>query len=84
MKAKLYDKIQILTDIPGDFSDRIILKDTVGTVVECYENPEGYAVDLAIPNSRLVGGFEYENVVLTPQQFIVVSHERETVKVSTQ
>jgi hypothetical protein len=84
MKAKLYDKIKILMDVPGDFSDRIILKDTVGTIVECYENPEGYAIDLAIPNSRLVGGFEYENVVLTPQQFIVLSREREIVTVSNQ
>lgn len=84
MKAKLYDKIKILMDVPGDFSARIILKDTVGTIVECYENPEGYAIEFAIPNSRLVGGFEYENVVLNPQKFIVLSREREIITVSNQ
>lgn len=29
MKAKLYDQIKILMDVPADFSDRIVLKDTV-------------------------------------------------------
>ena len=74
MKAKLYDKIQTLIDVPADFDARIIPKNTEGTIVECYEEPEGYAVDLAIPNSDLVGGFEYENVVLTPEQFRVISY----------
>lgn len=45
---------------------------TVGTVVECYENPEGYAVDLATPDTGLVGGFSYNNVILYPEQFEVV------------
>lgn len=74
MKAKLYDRIQTLIDVPADFDDTVIPKDTQGTIVECYQNPEGYAIDLAIPNSHLVGEFTYENVVLTPEQFIVVSY----------
>ncbi|MDF0555332.1 hypothetical protein [Kamptonema sp. UHCC 0994] len=71
MKAQLYDTIQTLVDINADFDHRyrIILKGTEGTIVECYENPELYAVDLAIPNDKLVGGFEYENVILNPTQF---------------
>jgi hypothetical protein len=71
MKAQLYDTIQTLVDINADFDrrDRIIPKGTEGSIVECYENPELYAVDLAIPNDKLVGGFEYENVILNPTQF---------------
>ena len=69
MKANLYDAIITLSDVSTDFGKRIIPKGTQGTIVECYENPEGYAVDLAIPDDRLVGGFDYENVILTPEQF---------------
>ena len=71
MKAKLYDT---LIDVPADFDDTVIPKATQGTIVECYQNPEGYAIDLAIPNSHLVREFTYENVVLTPEQFTVVSY----------
>lgn len=75
MKAKLYDIIQTLVNINADFDhrDRIIPKGTEGSIVECYENPELYAVDLAIPNDKLVGGFEYENVILNPTQFTTVA-----------
>lgn len=75
MKAKVFDTIKISLDVRADFDrqDLVIPKGTEGTVVECYENPEGYAVDLAIPNENLVGGFEYENVILTPDQFQVVA-----------
>ncbi len=75
MKAKLYDTIQTLVDVNADFDhrDRIIPKGTEGSIVECYENPELYAVDLAIPNDKLVGGFEYENVILNPTQFTTVA-----------
>jgi hypothetical protein len=77
MKPKLYDAISILLDISADFDhqNRIIPKDTEGTIVECYENPDMYAIDLAIPNERLIGGFEYENVILSPEQFVVVDRE---------
>ena len=81
MKVSLYDQIKTLMDVPADFSthetsdnnNRVIPKGTLGTVVECYENPEGYAVDIAIPDERLVGGFFYTNVILTLDQFEVVS-----------
>ena len=64
--------IKTLKAVQAEFRDRIIPAGTEGTVVECYDNPEGYAVDLAIPDSRQVGGFMYENVILTPEQFDVI------------
>ncbi len=81
MKVSLYDQIKTLVDVQADFSthktfdkdNRVIPKGTRGTIVECYENPEGYAVDIAIPDERLVGGFFYENVILSPDQFEVAS-----------
>ena len=73
MKAKEYNLIRTLVDVQSDFRDRILPAGTVGTVVECYDNPtEGYAVDLAIPDTSLVGGFDYENVILFPEQFEVM------------
>ena len=50
MKANLYDAIVTLFDFSTDFGKQIIPKGTQVTIVECYENPEEYAVDLAIPN----------------------------------
>ncbi len=81
MKVSVYDQIETLVDVQADFStyetsdndNRVIPKGTLGTVVECYENPEGYAVDIAIPDERLVGGFFYTNVILSPDKFEVVS-----------
>lgn len=71
-KASVRDIVELVADVPSDFSDGMIAKGTRGTVVERYEQPkEGYSVDLAIPDETLVGGFRYENVVLLPEQFIV-------------
>ncbi len=72
MTAKIYNQIKTLVDIPIDFGDRIIPTGTVGTIVECYEHPEGYAVDLAIPNHQLIGSYEYDNVILQADQFSVI------------
>lgn len=82
MKAQIYDRIRTLTDISADFSDRVIPKGTLGTIVEYYEKPEGYAVDLAIPDSTLVGDLRYENVVLNPDQFVVVNHPLQKLSTS--
>lgn len=71
MKAKLYDQIKTLVDIQDDFSSQLIPQNTLGTVVECYKNPEGYAVDVAVPNSNLVGDFEYFNIIVSPEQFVL-------------
>ncbi len=81
MKVSLYDQIKTLVDVQADFSTHetfdkdscVIPKGALGTVVECYENPEGYAVDIAIPDEGLVGGFFYTNVILSPDQFKVIS-----------
>ncbi|GAP97376.1 hypothetical protein [Leptolyngbya sp. NIES-2104] len=73
MKVKLYDQIQTLVDVSSDFNDRPIPSGTIGTIVECYTHPEeGYAVDLRIANPALIGEATYENVILQPEQFIVI------------
>lgn len=71
-KPLLNDAVELLVDVSSDFSTDTIPKGTRGTVVECYEQPtEGYSIDVAIPDSSLVGGFRHENVVLLPHQFFV-------------
>ncbi|MBW4514945.1 MAG: hypothetical protein KME11_06940 [Timaviella obliquedivisa GSE-PSE-MK23-08B] len=69
MKYQLNQKIETLEEIQSEFTSRIIASGTLGAIVECYQNPECYAVDLAIPDDSLVGGFAYENVILFPSQF---------------
>ncbi|GEM_PF-1067466 len=71
-KITIATMIQLVTDIPSDFSARLLPKGTMGTVVECYQQPECYAVDLAIPAPNMVGEFGYENVLLNLHQFVVV------------
>ena len=72
-KATPNDLIRTFVDVTADFSDRVIPAGTEGVVVEPYDTPmEGYAVDLAIEDDTLVGGYDHENVILYPEQFIVV------------
>ena len=71
MKAKTYDRIETLVEIQADFDTQMIPKGTLGTIVECYEEPEGYAVDLAIPDETLVGEYQYKNIILMPEQFAI-------------
>ncbi len=75
VKPKIHSKVRTSVVVQADFSEREIPKGTVGTIVECYEDPEGYAVDLAIPDQKLVGGFDYENVILEPGQFEVINSD---------
>jgi hypothetical protein len=77
MKAKINDSIQTIIDVCADFSDLSIPKGVIGAVVECYDRPEGYAVDLMIPNPEMIGGFIYENIILSPEQFIVITSQSE-------
>jgi hypothetical protein len=73
VKPSIYDRIETVQDVVGDFSGQLIPAGTHGTVVEIYSDPvEGYAVDLAIPAPELIGDYRYENVVLRPDQFRVV------------
>ncbi len=70
---RINTKIQTRIDIDSDFSDRMIPQGSIGLVVECYEHPVGYAVDIPIPDERLSSHFTYENVIVTPEQFIVLN-----------
>jgi hypothetical protein len=65
--------IETLEAIQGEFSDRLIPQGTSGIILEAYQDPECYAIDLAIPDTTLAGGFAYENVILFPNQFKIVS-----------
>ena len=56
-------------EIGSEFSETIIPAGSYGVVVECYTDPEGYAIDFEIPDDALVGGFRYENVILFADQF---------------
>ena len=64
--------VKTVVDVRSEFEDRTIPAGTYGTIVEGYEEPEGYAVDLGIPSPDLVGGYEFDNVVLLPGQFVFV------------
>ena len=71
MKAQIYDGVELIVDIKSGFTGKVIKKGTKGVIVECYKKPrEGYAVDLCIPNEAFAGGYEYENVILFPNQFV--------------
>lgn len=74
MSASENDRVRTLVPVEADFSDATVSAGTTGTIVECYPAPEGYAVDLAIPDDSLVGGFRYQNVILRPDQFEIL-HE---------
>jgi hypothetical protein len=58
------DRVRTLVEVQSAGSE--------GHIVEIYKEPEGYAVDLAIPRPDLVGEKTWENVVLTPDQFVVL------------
>jgi hypothetical protein len=71
-KASVDDLVELLVDVPSEFSDRVIPSGTRGTVVARHEQPkEGYPIDLAFRDDSSIGGFRYEDVVLTPEQFAV-------------
>jgi len=78
MKAGRYDRVRLLVDVSSEIRDRVLPQGAEGTVVETFEQPrEGYAVDFPVPDSRLVGGHAWENVMLTPDQFEVVARHRQ-------
>jgi hypothetical protein len=77
VKAHEWDVIRTLVPVESDFEDRTYDPGIIGDVVEAYADPERYAVDLAIPDDSLVGGYRYDNVVLLPDQFVVVQRHAE-------
>ena len=84
MKVKIYDRIETLVDIQEKFSKRLIPKGTIGTVTEYYERPkEAYGVDLKIKDEAAFGGFDYDNVLLYPEQFQVINKTAEEEHLKT-
>ena len=75
MKAKVDDQIRTLVDVPTGATHRIIPAGTEGGIIESYENPEGYAVDVALPDETQFTGYSYDNVILYPDQFVVVNEQ---------
>jgi hypothetical protein len=70
--ADVTNAVRTLVELSADFSDRRIPPGSYGRIVEKYDNPEGYAVDLVVSRPELVGGYSFENVILAPSQFEVV------------
>ncbi|HEY9705412.1 MAG TPA: hypothetical protein V6C58_23445 [Allocoleopsis sp.] len=71
MKAQIYDEIKTLVALNLNYQT-IIPQGTLGAIVECYHNHEGYAVDLAIHDEKMITGFSYYHSILTPEQFTVI------------
>jgi hypothetical protein len=73
MKALEYSKVRTSVEIYSNYLNRIIPVGTEGTVIECYKDPqEGYAVDIAMPDGNELTGYQYDNVILCPNQFELV------------
>ncbi len=74
MKARKWDRVRLVTDMPAQAATRsVIPAGTLGTVTEVYASPaEGYSVDLAIPDRESVTGYDYDCLVLRPDEFTVV------------
>jgi hypothetical protein len=68
----LGDRVRTLVEVQSEFRDLKISAGREGHIVEIYKEPEGYAVDLAMPRPDLAGEKTWENVVLTPDQFVVI------------
>ncbi len=69
----LYDRVQLTKTISSEFPPRRTLPTGLeGVIVECYTDPESYAVDIDIPDETLVGGYDMENVILRPDEFILI------------
>jgi hypothetical protein len=73
MKARVDDRIKTTIDVPGFVIKGIIPKGTEGIIIEAYNQPtEGYAVDMNVVDENAPNGYTYDNVVLFPDQFVVV------------
>ena len=70
MKAKVFDRVALRIDLT--VQGIRIPKGSLGVVVGCYAQPEGYDVDVEIPAPELVGDVTWKNVGLQPEQFDVV------------
>lgn len=74
------DSVKTRVQVQSEFGERTIPAGTVGTIVDVVRTAAGeeaFAVDIAIPNAESVTGFDYDNVLLTPDLFEVVRDEPE-------
>jgi hypothetical protein len=69
---EMYDRVRTLVETESEFQDVKIPPGSMGTIVYVYKEPEGYAIDVEIPREDLTGGKSWENVVLKPDQFVVL------------
>lgn len=83
MKANVNDQIRTLVPISSEFSERVYPIGTEGHIVERYATPvEGYAVDVRFPNPAVRAGYDYDNVIVSPEQFEVTRRaDRSTTNV---
>jgi hypothetical protein len=70
--AEVSNAVRTLVELQAEDSDGTIPLGSYGRIIEKYDTPEGYAVDLVVSRPELVGGYSFENVILTPDQFEVV------------
>jgi hypothetical protein len=75
MKAMTDSTIRTIVEIQGEHLIQVIPVGTEGTTIENYENPEAYAVDIALPDPENDDEFLYDNLYLYPKQFEVVKKD---------
>ncbi len=80
MKAMQGDIIRTLVPISSEFQDSVYPPGLCGDVIEVYEDPEACAVDLAIPDADVDGGYRYDNVILRGGDFSVVMRQIENIE----
>jgi hypothetical protein len=69
MKIMTNCTIRTIVEIRGEYLNQVIPAGTEGIIIECYEDPEAYAVDIALPDPKNDGEFLYDNLYLYPKQF---------------
>ena len=67
--------IRLTSQVVSDFTDRVIPVGTVGFIMETYDSPLCYAIDLKIEDNDYIGGNIWENVILYPEQFEFIQEE---------
>jgi hypothetical protein len=72
MQAMTDSTIKTIVEIQGEHLSQVIPVGTEGTIIECYENPEAYAVDIELPDPENDDEFLYDNLYLCPKQFEVI------------
>jgi hypothetical protein len=71
---ELYDRVRTLVDLETLHHGRLDAG-REGHIVDVFNAPGEYAIDIEIPAPELVGGLTYENVALGPDQFVVIERD---------